>query len=63
LDSNHFHSDQQRTARLRQARLGRLDTQLRGLNELRECTDMPDLRKLLDERLSQLGDMREALDE
>jgi hypothetical protein len=62
LDSNHFHSDQQRTTRLRQARLARLDARLRQLNEEREATSIPEVRKLLDAKLDALALQREALE-
>jgi hypothetical protein len=62
------HTPQQRAVLLarqeaRQERLARLDTQLRGLNELRECTDIPELRKLLDEKLDEIGTAREAINQ
>jgi hypothetical protein len=57
------HTEQQREVLIRRARLARLDAKLRSLNEERESTEIPALRKLLDERLSQLGDQREAINE
>jgi hypothetical protein len=61
--SETYLSDQQRSVRLRQARLARLDARLRELNEEREATRIPELRKLLDAKLTALGTQREALDE
>jgi hypothetical protein len=43
-------------------RLAILDVKLRGLNELRECTTIPELRKLLDTKLDEIGEAREALE-
>jgi hypothetical protein len=46
-----------------QERLAILDVRLRGLNELREATLIPELRKLLDDRLDEIGSLREAINE
>jgi hypothetical protein len=45
-----------------QERLAILDVKLRGLNELRECTDIPQLTKLLDDKLDEIGTAREAIE-
>jgi hypothetical protein len=56
------HTEQQREVLIRRARLAAIDNKLRSLNETREATTDATLRKLLDGRLSQLGDQREALE-
>jgi hypothetical protein len=60
--SETYLSDQQRTSRLRQARLARIDQRLRQLNEEREATSIPEVRKLLDAKLDALASQREALE-
>jgi hypothetical protein len=58
-----FLSDQQRSVRLRQARLARIDARLRELNEEREATSVPEVRALLAAKLDALALQREALEE
>jgi hypothetical protein len=55
------HTDQQRQVLLARARLAAIDNKLRSLNEEREATRNPELRKLLDDQLPRLGEQREAL--